>query len=214
MLRHTTLAVVLGSLVSLVLGSLIGCQPKEKTAYSGFLRDYSTMMPSPIVEGAVYDENPVKRLDQYDKFMIDPVVVHFAPNAQGTALDPAKLTRLTDYFRDEAIKALSKRYTVVKTPGPGVLRIRAAITDIQPTKPLMNIHPASKLMGAGLGGASMEAEAIDSQTKERVFAVVDTRQGDKVSVVAGLDELGHAKQVMNYWIGRFVKRVDEAHGHR
>jgi hypothetical protein len=139
--------------------------------------------------------------------------VHFAPNAKGTALDPAKLKKLSDYAYDEVAKALSERYTVVTAPGPGVLRLRTALTDIKKTTPALNIHPATKLSGLGLGGASMEAEALDSQTGERVFAVVDTRQGDRLAIAAGLDPLGHAKQVIRHWIERFVKRVDKAHGY-
>jgi hypothetical protein len=193
-------------------GLLTGCQA-QKVAQSGFLGDYSKLSPSPDVEDALYYQDPAKSLKDYDKFMIDPVLVHFAPNAKGTALDPAKLKKLTDYAYDEATKALSERYTVVDAPGPGVLRLRTAITDIKKTKPAMNIHPATKLSGLGLGGASMEAEALDSQTGERVFAVVDTRQGNRLSIGAGLSQLGHAEQVIKHWIERFVERVDKAHGY-
>ena len=193
-------------------GLLTGCQA-HKAAYSGFLGDYSKLQPNPEVEDALYYQAPGKSLGDYDKFMIDPVLVHFAPNAKGTALDPAKLKQLTDYAYDEVRKGLSERYSVVDAPGPGVLRIRAALTDIKKTKPAMNIHPATKLSGIGLGGASMEAEGLDSQTGERVLAVVDTRAGNRLSIGAGLDPLGHAKQVIRHWVERFVTRVDKAHGY-
>ncbi len=202
----------LTALVVVCPALLTGCQT-YKAANSGFLEDYSKLSSSPEVEDALYYQDPAKSLKEYDKFMVDPVLVHFAPNAKGTALDPAKLKTLTDYARDEAVNALSVRYTVVKAPGPGVLRLRAAITDIKKTKPAMNIHPATKLSGIGLGGASMEAEALDSQTGERVFAVVDTRQGDRIAIRAGLSQLGHAQQVIKHWIDRFVSRVDKAHGY-
>ncbi|UCC32242.1 MAG: DUF3313 family protein, partial [Phycisphaerales bacterium] len=61
--------------------------------------------------------------------------------------------------------------------------------------------------------ASMEAEGLDSQTGDRVRAVVDSRKGDVMAIGAGLKPLGHAKQVIDYWIERFVKRVDQAHGY-
>ena len=199
-------------LAAMSSGLLTGCQA-QKAAYSGFLGDYSKLRPSPEVEDALYYQSPGKSLRDYDKFIIDPVLVHFAPNAKGTALDPTKLKKVTDYVYDEAVKALSVRYTVVTAPGPGVLRIRAALTDIKKTTPAMNIHPATKLSGLGLGGASMEAEALDSQTGVRVFAVVDTRQGDRLSIGPGLDPLGHAKQVVRHWVERFVTRVDTAHGY-
>lgn len=192
--------------------SSTGCQA-PKALHSGFLGDYTRLQPNPDIEDAEFFQNPNKNLKDYDKFMIDPVIVHFAPNAEGVAMDPAKVAELTDYARSQAVAALSKRYQVVSDAGPGVLRIRAALTDIQKTTPALNIHPGTKLSGMGLGGASMEAEALDAQTGERVFAVVDSRQGDRMSIGAGLTELGHAKQVIDHWIDRFVKRVDEAHGY-
>ena len=192
-------------------GFLTGCQP-HKAAFSGFLNDYSKLQPSAIVEDAMYYANPSRSLKDYDKFLIDPVIVHFAPNAKGTAFDPTKLAILTDFAHDEMVKVLSKHYEVVDAPGPGVLRIRSALTDIKKTTPVMNIHPATKLSGIGLGGASMEAEALDSRSGVRIIAVVDTRQGNRLSIAAGLSELGHARQIIKHWIDRFVKRVDEAHG--
>ena len=57
----------------------------------------------------------------------------------------------------------------------------------------------------------MEAEALDALTGERILAVVDSRQGDRVAR-AGITELGHAKQVITHWINRFVTRMDDAHG--
>ena len=184
--------------------------------YSGFLGDYSKLKGSRELKGAMSYENPSKKLGHYDKFIIDLVVVHFAPNAKGIGVDPIKVQQVADYFHRELWLALSMRYEVVNTPGPGVLRLRMAITDIKTTVPLMNIHPATKLLGLGLGGASMEWEAVDSQTGERVLAVVDVRRGafNPFPSGAGFDEVGHAKEVMRYWVKRFVGRVDKVQGYK
>ncbi len=109
---------------------------------------------------------------------------------------------------------MSKRYQVVQKPGPGVLRLRVAITGIEKTTPILNIHPAMKISGIGLGGASMEAEAIDSRGGERVGAVVDSREGSRASIGAGLQTFGHAKEVMDFWVERFIKNLDKAHGEK
>jgi hypothetical protein len=183
--------------------------------YSGFLKDYSQLKPSREHEGVQSYQNPSKSLQDYDKFLIDPVIVHFAPNAQGSGVDPIKLKKLTDYFLYEAVRALVKRYRVVSEPGPGVLRLRMAITDVQTTQPMFNIHPATKLLGLGIGGASMEAEALDSKTGERILAVVDKRSGEynPLPSAAEFDEFGHAKEVVKHWVERFVSRLDKAHGY-
>ena len=190
---------------------LAGCQ-SSKTAHSGFLGDYSGLRASSEYKGAMVYKHPRLTLKDYDKFMIDPIIVHFAPNAKGTAMDPSKVKQLTDYAAEQLRESLSKRYRVVSTAGPGVLRLRVALTDIKKTIPAMNIHPGTKLSGVGIGGASMEAEAIDSQSLERVLAVVDSQKGNVMSIGAGLKPLGHAKQVISKWVERFVKRVDAAHG--
>ncbi len=195
------------------LGSVAGCATQQ-AAESGFLGDYSQLKPDPAFDGARRYQNPAKPLKQYRKFMLDPVVVHFAPNAEGTAISPGELKELADYFHDRAVEELSKRYQVVHKPGPGVLRLRVAITGIEETTPIMNIHPAMKISGIGLGGASMEAEAIDSRSGERVGAVVDSRQGSRASIGAGLQTFGHAKEVMDFWVERFIKNLDKAHGEK
>lgn len=189
-----------------------GCAGGGPVGQSGFLKDYSQLKPDPKIEGA--RSYRAAGLYKYRKFMIDPVIVHFAPNSEGRAIDPAKLKELTDYFHDAAVKGLSKNYQVVKRSGPGVLRFRVAITNIVETTPLLNIHPAMKLTGAGLGGASMEAEGIDSVSGKRVSAIVETAQGNRLSLAAGLSRFGHAKQVIDGWVERFVKRLDDAQNRR
>lgn len=196
----------------LVLGLVVGCTGRPKVTHSGFLRDYSQLKLEE--DGAKRYLNPSKNLRQYNKFIIDPVVVHFAPNSKGTAIDPAKLKELSDYFRNQLVKGLSKRYRVVRSSGPGVLRIRIAITDIKKTTAVANIHPAMKMSGIGLGGASMEAEVVDSVSGERVGAIVDSQSGGRLGITAGLKKYGHAQQVMDGWVERFVKRLDKAHGYK
>lgn len=193
-----------------LLSGIAGCQTTAKN--SGFLSDYSQLRPSKIVKGAMDYRNPRLNLAKYNKFILEPYRVYFAANADGIGIDPSELKNLVDYFRNETVKALSKRYRVVNRPGPGVARIRVAITSITKTKPVMNNLPQGKLLGVGLGGASMEAEAFDSQTGERLTAIVESRQGAHFSFSDAVSRYGHAKQVMRYWIERFVKRLDRAHG--
>jgi hypothetical protein len=195
------------SILIAATGLLAACAG-ETTKQSGFLQNYSQLKPDAKIEGA--SSYRASNLYSYRKFILDPIVVHFAPKAEGAAIEPDKLKELTDYFYNNAIKALSKNYQIVKEPGPGVARLRVAITNIEETNPLLNIHPGTKFTGAGLGGASMEAEAVDSTTNKRLAAIVETARGSRASIGAGLSRLGHAKQVIDGWIERFVKRLDEA----
>ncbi|MCZ6770396.1 MAG: DUF3313 domain-containing protein [Proteobacteria bacterium] len=200
--------------IAILVGAtaLLAACAAEITGKSGFLKDYSQLKPDPKIEGALRYEKPGASLTSYRKFIIYPVVIHFAPNAKGVGLDPENLVELTRYFRTEAVKKLSKNYAVVDKAGAGVMRIRIALTSIETTTPIANIHPAMKLSGLGLGGASMEAEVLDSVSGERLAAVVESRAGDRMSIGAGFSKFGHAKQVMDMWIDRFVARLDKARG--
>lgn len=203
-LRHVACTIA----VMLVLGAC-ATNDTSKPSFSGFLGDYSQLMPDPQFDGALRWVNPNKSLAGYSSFIVDPVVVQFAPSDEGNALSPDQLKELTDHFRNEAIAALSEKFTVVDEPGPGVLRIRTAITSVETTTPILNIHPAMKLIGLGLGGAAMEAEAVDSVTGERIVAIVDSQEGNRMSFAEGLQTLGHAKQVMSYWVARAMKNLEQ-----
>lgn len=197
--------------VSLLTISLAACAT-EKAENSGFLTDYSSLKANPEIQGQMRFEDSSISLKAYNQFMIDPIIVHFAPNSEGTAINPTDLKTLTDYFHAAAVQKLSTDFKIANQPGPGVLRLRVAITDISKTIPLLNIHPGTKFSGAGLGGASMEAEAIDSVSSKRIVAVVETAQGLKSSISSGLSEFGHAKEVMDIWVDRFVGNLKKLHG--
>lgn len=76
----------------------------------------------------------------------------------------------------------------------------------------MNIHPATRLSGLGLGGTSMETEALDIASGERAATIVDSQQGSRPSMTAGLSKFGQAKQVIDMWVECFLKRIGAAHG--
>ena len=57
----------------------------------------------------------------------------------------------------------------------------------------------------------MEAEMIDSQTGRQIVAVVESQIGKRLSL-AGISTWGDAKAVMDDWVNRLRKHLDEAHG--
>jgi hypothetical protein len=87
-----------------------------------------------------------------------------------------------------------------------VARIRVALTDIKETGAL-NILPQASLLGAGIGGAAMEAEVVDSLTGRQIGAVVESRKGSRVPF-SNLGDWGTAKGVMDYWANRFKERPE------
>ncbi len=204
-------AVALAVVILAAMPLLGGCS-MSRASHSGFLGDYSQLKPEPSVSGMTVYRAPGFDAGKLDKFIVDPIGVHFAPNAKGVAINPDTIKKLTDYFHAQMVKELSVNYTVVTEPAPGVTRLRIAITDLKKTEPALNIHPATKLAGMGLGGASVEVEGIDAQSGQRQFAFMHTRPGDRLALAEGLEAWGHAKQAMDFWSSEMVKRLDKAHG--
>ena len=196
-MRRETHRASWAALVLLVLG---GCSTPMPTQ-SGFLGDYPRMRPSPRISGAWGWWHPRKRISDYLKIMIDPVTVFLHPQAQSRGVNPDELKELADYFRDQMASRIlsSGKYEIVHAAGPGVLRIRAAITDVQPSKVLLNVIPVVGTTGVGVGGASMEAECLDTESGERILAVIATRKGDPFEVQAGSSKWGHTQAVLREW---------------
>jgi hypothetical protein len=58
----------------------------------------------------------------------------------------------------------------------------------------------------------MKAEILDSQTKERIGAVMDTKKGDEHKAVEGRDEWENTKEVFNFWAYRLRRWLDSTQG--
>jgi len=191
-----------------VLALFCGCAARQ-AARAGFLSDYSKLQAKSEVS---YRYLAPGRLSKYSKFIIDPVTIHLHRRSKAKKkTSDADRTDMKNYMHAAIVKAIEDSYEVVHGPGRGVARIRAALTDIKKADVLLNIHPGSKLMGAGLGGVSLEAEIIDSETREQIAALVESQLGDRLSF-AGLSSWGDAKAIMDDWAQRTRDRIDEAHG--
>jgi hypothetical protein len=192
-------------MTGLVLSMAGACsEPVRKT---GFLSDYSRLIP----DKGNLRYTKMRKLGTYDRFIIEPVKVHLHGIPQGARPEPAIRTELANYLHNAIVNAIEDRYMIVSQPGPGVARIRVAITDIQRSTPSLNFLPQTKLTGIGLGGASMEGEVLDSQTGEQIGAVIRSQKGKSVSM-SGMKEWGDAKAVLDDWAARFRRHLDISHG--
>ncbi|MCP4260879.1 MAG: DUF3313 domain-containing protein [Planctomycetes bacterium] len=197
---------LLMALVIIVLAMQYGCGPKGPQV-TGFLSNYSRL--EAISDTSLRYINPKNTLGNYSKFIIDPVDVHFHSKVKDTDISSKELAELRQYMYAAIHNAVLDHYNVVRQPGSGVAKIRIALTDIEQSSPVLNAIPHTMLVGAGLGGASMEAEVVDSVTGEQIAAVVQSQKGKKLSL-EGLSKWGNAKAVMDGWAQSFTERLDEA----
>ena len=220
----TLFKIFLALIIGFTLTLPMGCGQKKSP--SGFLQDYSYLKPGPT-GGAdmVYIKEGVD-FSVYNKVMIDQVVFYFSEDAQYKGIDPNELKELSDAFHKAFVDELSDGYTIVAEPGPDVLRIRTAITDLVPSKPALNtittIIPvglaisAVKRVATGthtfVGQASAEMEILDSQTHELLAAAVDEKSGKKYQVIEGMQKWGHVKDAFTFWAKRLRSRLDDLQG--
>ena len=189
-----------------------GCGPGAATK-TGFLTDYSRLSKESNTSLRYLNKQGLAR---YSSFIVDRVQVHFYSGADAIEektkgeLSQQQIDDLTNYMHTVLVKAVQDSGNkVVYQPAAGVARIRAAITDIDKST-AASLLPTAKVVGAGIGGASMEAEIVDSMTGEQIGAVVESKQGSKMPF-ANLGKWDAAKQVVKDWGKRLQKRLEEAH---
>jgi hypothetical protein len=180
---------------------------------TGFLTTYSNLQKETDVSFINMDK---QQLTQYSYFIVDDVRAYFPPRSQAIAeqtrgvLTQAQINELTDHMHSEIVKAVRNAgYAVVPVPGDDVARISVALTDVEGLK-LRRLLPVSRMTGAGVGAAAMEAEIVDSMTNRQVAAVVELQEGSKFPLV-NIEKWDAAKQVITDWAKKFEMRLDAVH---
>lgn len=191
--------------------------------YSGFLGDYSQLKPVPDREGVMAYLDKNVDLRPYNKVTFDPVEVVMTPNPEYKGVPKEALARMSENFLASFRRALSPAYEVVSQPGPGVLRIRTAITGVQPAKPQKGaidflpikavINVGREAAGAGPRVAEMTAEMeVLDPTGKRVMAATANRKGDKKLPQGEQVTWNELQEISDYWAQNFRRRLDELRG--
>jgi len=159
----------------LLLTVIVGCATISKwPQQSGFLDSYAGMYRSNVIKGVFVIKHQSKNVNDYSKFLVDPVAVRLTPDAKAYKMAKSKLERIARQFRQNVILALQVNNTVVENPGAGVIRVRLAITDV-----LANISGSSPK-------AIVEAEFVDTLSNERIAAVITSNKGMSLDKWVGL----------------------------
>ena len=194
---------------SSLLVSFAGCSAttqERSVKESGFLGDYySKLRPGKGDDEAVL----VYKIDQnaeiyrdYDKLLFEPITVF--PPSKSVKKDDKIDTReeLADYLTKAVTTKLREIYELVDEPGPGVLRIQAAITEADPSNIVMKGSVGYR------GRASIEAKSTDSQTGKLFVAAMDRRLGRYAPWFekATWQDVEH---ICGVWIERLLLRLEE-----
>lgn len=206
--RALHLAALAGVGGGLLLGG-VGCKSRPEARTTGFL--------SEEVELAEVNDHeftfvaPSQELAMYRGFMIDPVEFRLTPENASELTDEDR-EELAAHFVQAFEETLGDDFEVVDEPGPGIARVRVAITYVQKSEPILNLHPGTRLLGAGGGAAAMEGEVVDSLTGQVVWATIRSNFGPRVGF-DGLSELGDAQAVMQQWARDLDRELAQARSH-
>ncbi|GAB6097762.1 DUF3313 domain-containing protein [Desulfatiferula olefinivorans] len=206
--------------VTATLFSCASSTPKQP----GFLKGYYQYLEHGPEGGAKLRwQKPGTDFSKYDKIMLDNIVYFFAEDSEYKGIEAEQLVELSNTFKQEIIDAYKDTYPVVTEPGPGVARLKIAITGLKQSKPVISgistivpiglgvsmIKKGSTGAWTGSGRTSVELIVIDSMTED-VISVAQDEQ------IAGFTErfskLGSAKEAFKYWAKRLRAFTDRAHG--
>lgn len=155
----------------------------KKEEFSGFLSDYSGFEEIEAGDGSkmVGWISPTISEREYHSIIVDSLVLYSSTKADDN-VDQQTINEVLSYLTDRLREEIGKRANVVYKPGPGVARLRGAITTIRAgAQPLRwyNYTPITMTV-AGIGEATgvrdeqvqviAETELVDSETSERLAA--------------------------------------------
>ncbi len=194
------------------------------TAPQGFLGAYAAKLePGPKDGAKMRWLKPGVDWAKYDKVMLDSVVFFFADDSQYKGIEPNALKELADGFDKQFVETLKGSYPIVAEPGPDVLRIRFAITDLKQSSPVLSgittvvpvglaisiIKKGATDSWTGSGATSGDMMALDSLTNE-VLAVA---QDDKTAGFTDrFSKWGSAEDAFKFWAERVKLYLDQARG--
>ncbi len=183
-----------------------GCAPTQQATHvklSGFLGDYSKLREGGKGNPLLFYWNPQTDFRLYDKVRIVPVTIWRGEDSSLDNVPPQELRHLATLLEAKIIEAVkAEGLRVVHEPGPGVMRIRAALTEARQADVVLD------RISSRVGKASIEGEITDSKTGEVLAAMVDRRAGAR-TLQGTRTSWSHVKQAIQYWSDRLRQRLCE-----
>jgi hypothetical protein len=161
-----------------------------------FLSDYSKLQATPLPNNAGTDllyiaPDGFARLAKYTAIMVDEPEVLISANSDYKGAKPTDLAAVAALVRKDVTDAMTAGgYGVVDSPGPGVLYLKMAVTDLslkRTKRRLLAYTPAGFIIKAGVDatrdmmqkydimGAAIQAQLSDSASNEVLGELVALR---------------------------------------
>jgi hypothetical protein len=168
---------------SLLVGAVLAFGLQQAVAAdSGFIENMPKLSPDPDRAGVMIWEKPGLNRAAYTRVILEPITIFISPKSEYKGLKPDELKKMADIFREDVTRTLQPDIQVVDKGGPGVLYVRAALTDVKVAKKGRGLFGHTQIGFAVteasgttilLKDAVLEIEALDSANNERLFVLVD-----------------------------------------
>jgi hypothetical protein len=219
--RETASAALLALLGCVAIGCASDAGPRQagKVVKTSFLKNYDELQPGGEGEALMRYVDPEADFSRYDKIKLDPVMVWTRSKSGLSALPAEEVQSLVDHLDASLRESLARDYSLVERPGPGVMRLRVAITEADGAPAVMGtvsgagpgahlIQGARKLAtgtSTFVDRAGVEAELLDSQTDERLAAAIDRRV-----VQTSAESWDDINQMFDFWADKLAERLKAA----
>lgn len=202
-------AIKLASMGALLASATLFPAGYAQADNSGYLGDYSALSE---VQDSAGDKvmryvSPKLKPGVYHAVMLDPS--QYYPSPQPTAqVSAGTLTDISNYLDNGLRQALGAKVAIAAQPGPGVLRIRPAITAVAPKTPDLKPYQmipiafvVSSVAGRGKEASiQVEVNVVDSMTGERMAAAVRKGAGAKLATDDAPLTLTDVLPLLDKWI--------------
>jgi Protein of unknown function (DUF3313) len=149
-----------------------GCAGVTPVAYSEVASSaYLAPNPSDSSGRVPYRYASSVQWRQYDKVMLDPVVVYRGRDNQFGEMSEQDKAALATYMRTRFQESLSTRFTVADRSGPSTLRVRLTLTGAVANTPVLGTLSRFDMAGAVYNGVQTARDGEGSMTGSVIYVV-------------------------------------------
>ncbi|MEE8468742.1 MAG: DUF3313 domain-containing protein [Planctomycetota bacterium] len=171
-----------------------GCRHAELTE-SGFLSDYAALSLDLDQRARMSYVAPDVDWASYTKAVIEPLEIRLQTTSNDS-LEPGQEEKLRRFYRETMEQELAGRpqgrLEVTDVAGPGTLRVRAALTEVDCINVTVNTLTTIFIFWPfDFGGGTFELEVLDSESGRQLAAIINADKASAWSFFQSFHRIGH-----------------------
>lgn len=214
--------------------SLCACAGTGKNTSSAFNpadhflgNEYALLQTKPELKGGLGWRAPEFKAADYTALYVEPVRIWNEDNLIKTSgLTKEDLGALAAYFHGVLTRVPNgQKLKLAAQPGPGVITVQAAVTEVEASSPVSNaltsVVPVGVLLSAGkqaatgqamgVGKCAVEVRFVDAVTGRNLALFAETKVGKKYSA-SGFSKTGQTEEAMEEWAALMQERINALWG--